>query len=146
MLPTLKKQNNWLPTIFNDFFNDDWFPMRAVAAATAPAINVKENDKEFTVEIAAPGMTKDDFKVHVNELDQLVVSLEKKHENKEEDKSSKYLRREFNYTRFEQALLLPDNVDKEGITAKACCGVLCIHLPKLASVPEKQPTRMIDIQ
>ena len=56
MLPTLKKQNNWLPTIFNDFFNDDWFPMRAVAAATAPAINVKENDKEFTVEIAAPGI------------------------------------------------------------------------------------------
>ena len=146
MLPTLKKQNNWLPTIFNDFFNDDWFPMRTVAAATAPAINVKENDKAFTVEIAAPGMTKDDFKVHVNELDQLVVSLEKKHENKEEDKSSKYLRREVNYTRFEQALLLPDNVDKEGITAKACSGVLCIHLPKLASVPEKQPTRMIDIQ
>ena len=146
MLPTSKKQNNWLPTIFNDFFNDNWFPMRTVAAATAPAINVKENDKEFTVEIAAPGMTKDDFKVHVNDLDQLVVSLEKKHENKEEDKSSKYLRREFNYTRFEQALLLPDNVDKEGITAKACSGVLCIHLPKLAHVPEKQPTRMIDIQ
>ena len=76
MLPTLKKQNNWLPTMFNDFFNDDWFPIRTVAAATAPAINVKENDKAFTVEIAAPGMTKDDFKVHVNELDQLVVSLE----------------------------------------------------------------------
>ena len=146
MLPTLKKQNKWVPTMFNDFFNDDWFPIRTVAAATAPAINVKEDDKAFTVEIAAPGMTKDDFKVHVNELDQLVVSLEKKHENKEEDKSSKYLRREFNYTRFEQALLLPDNVDKEGITAKACSGVLCIHLPKLASVPEKQPTRMIDIQ
>jgi HSP20 family protein len=107
---------------------------------------VKENDKEFTVEIAAPGMTKDDFKVHVNELDQLVVSLEKKHENKEEDKSSKYLRREFNYTRFEQALLLPENVDKEAITAKACSGVLCITLPKLATMPDKQPTRMIDIQ
>ncbi|MBR2487326.1 MAG: Hsp20/alpha crystallin family protein [Paludibacteraceae bacterium] len=145
MLPTIKRQNNWLPTIFNDFFNDDWFPMRAVSA-TAPAINVKEDDKAFTVEIAAPGMTKDDFKVHVNDKEQLVISVEKKKENKEEDKSAKYLRREFNYTRFEQALLLPENVDKEAITAKACSGVLCITLPKLATLPDKQPTRVIDIQ
>ena len=145
MLPTIKRQNNWLPTIFNDFFNDEWFPLRTVAT-TAPAINVKENDKAFVVEIAAPGMSKDDFKVHVNDQEQLVVSVEKKHESKEEDKSAKYLRREFNYTRFEQALLLPENVDKEAITAKACSGVLCITLPKLASMPEKQPTRVIDIQ
>ena len=51
MLPTIKRQNNWLPTIFNDFFNDEWFPLRTVAT-TAPAINVKENDKAFVVEIA----------------------------------------------------------------------------------------------
>lgn len=145
MLPTIKRQTNWLPNIFNEFFNDDWFPMRTVAA-TAPAINVKENEKAFLVEIAAPGMTKDDFKVHVNDQDQLVVSVEKKHEKKEEDKDTKYLRREFNYTRFEQALLLPENVDKDAITAKACSGVLCIELPKLATMPEKQPTRVIDIQ
>jgi HSP20 family protein len=145
MLPTIKRQNTWLPTIFNDFFNDDWFPMRAVAA-TAPAINVKEDEKAFTVEIAAPGMTKEDFKVHVNDKEQLVISVEKKKETKDEDKSAKYLRREFNYTRFEQALLLPENVDKEAITAKACSGVLCITLPKLATMPDKQPTRMIDIQ
>ena len=144
MLPTIKRQTNWLPTIFNDFFNDEWFPMRT--AVTAPAINVKENDKAFTVEIAAPGMTKDDFKVHVNELDQLVVSMDKKHESKEEDKSSKYLRREFNYTRFEQTLLLPENIDREAITAKAKHGVLKIKLPKLANIPEKEPTRVIEIQ
>lgn len=145
MLPTIRRQNNWLPTIFNDFFHDDWFPMRAVAA-TAPAINVKETEKAFEVEIAAPGMNKDDFRVHVNEQNQLVVSVEKKHETKEEDKSTKYLRREFNYTRFEQALLLPENVDKESITAKACSGVLCIKIPKLALAPDKQPTKVIDIQ
>jgi HSP20 family protein len=145
MLPTIKRQNNWLPTIFNDFFNDDWFPMRAVAA-TAPAINVKETEKAFTVEIAVPGMSKDDFKVHVNDQDQLVVSVEKKQESKEEDKSTKYLRREFNYTRFEQALLLPEHVDKEAITAKACSGVLYIHLPKLTTSQEKRTTRVIEIQ
>ena len=145
MLPTTKRQNNWLPTIFNDFFNDDWFPMRSIAANT-PAINVKENDKAFLVEIAAPGMTKDDFRVHVNDQDQLVISVEKKQEDKEEDKNSKYLRREFNFMRFEQALQLPDHVNKEAITAKVCSGVLKIELPKLEHVLEKQRARVIEIQ
>ena len=145
MLPTTKRQNSWLPNIFNDFFNDDWFPMRSMAAST-PAINVKENDKAFLVEIAAPGMTKEDFRVHVNDHDQLVITVEKKHENKEEDKNSKFLRREFNYMRFEQALQLPENVDKIAITAKACSGVLKIELPKLTTLPEKKPTHVIEIQ
>jgi HSP20 family protein len=145
MLPTIKRQNNWLPSVFTDFFTDDWFPMRAVAT-TAPAINVKENDKQFTVEIAAPGMTKDDFRVQVNDQDQLVISVEKKNENKDEDKNSKYLRREFNYMRFEQTLQLPDHVNKEAITAKVCSGVLKIELPKLEHVLDKQRARVIEIQ
>ena len=146
MLPTIKRQNqNWLPSIFNDFFNDEWFPMRAAMSA-APAINVKESDKAFEIEMAVPGMTKEDFKVHVNDKDQLVVSVEKKNEKKEEDKSSKFLRREFNYTRFEQALLLPENVDREAITAKVCSGVLHVVLPKLADIPAKEPTRVIEIE
>ena len=146
MLPTIKRQNqNWLPSIFNDFFNDEWNPMRTAMSA-APAINVKESDKAFEIEMAVPGMTKEDFKVHVNDKDQLVVSVEKKNEKKEEDKSSKFLRREFNYTRFEQALLLPENVDREAITAKVCSGVLHVVLPKLDDVPAKEPTRVIEIE
>ena len=146
MLPTIKRQNqNWLPSIFNDFFNDEWFPMRAAVSA-APAINVKESDKNYEIEMAVPGMTKEDFRVHVNDKDQLVVSVEKKNEKKEEDKSSKFLRREFNYTRFEQALLLPENVDRDKITAKVCSGVLHITLPKIENFPLKEPTRVIDIQ
>ena len=146
MLPSIRKQNpNWLPSIFNEFFNDEWFPMRTAMSA-APAINVKESDKEFEIEMAVPCMTKEDFKVHVNDKDQLVVSVEKKNEKKEEDRSSKFLRREFNYTRFEQALLLPENVDREAITAKVCSGVLHIALPKLENIPAKEPTRVIEIQ
>ena len=146
MLPSIRKQNpNWLPSIFNEFFNDEWFPMRTAMSA-APAINVKESDKEFEIEMAVPGMTKEDFKVHVNDKDQLVVSVEKKNEKKEEDRSSKFLRREFNYTRFEQALLLPENVDREAITAKVCSGVLHVVLPKLENVPAKEPTRVIEIE
>ena len=144
MLPTIKRQSsNWLPTIFNDFFNDEWFPMRST---TVPAINVKEYEKEFVIELAVPGMTKDDFRVHVNDKDQLVVSVEKKKESKDEDKDAKFLRREFNYTRFEQTLLMPENVDREKITAKVCSGVLHITLPKLENFPAKEPTRVIEIQ
>ena len=144
MLPTFKRQNNWLPNIINEFFSDDWLPMRTTT--TAPAINVKENDKSFILEIAVPGLTKDVFNVFVNDSDQLVVSVEKKHETKQEDKSSRYLRREFNYSRFEQMLQLPENVNRELITAKACSGVLHIDLPKLEPTPKKQPTRTIEIQ
>jgi HSP20 family protein len=143
MLPNLRRQTNWFPNIFNEFFSDDWAPMRSTS--TIPAINVKEDDKEFTIELAAPGMSKDDFKVYVNDQNQLVVSVEHKRES-EEDKSTKYHRREFNYTRFEQALLLPENVDKEAIKARACSGILRIELPKLTTLPNKQPARVIEIQ
>ena len=144
MLPTIKRQNpNWLPTIFNDFFNDEWFPMRTT---TMPAINVKEYDKEFVIELAVPGMKKEDFKIQVNDKNQLVVSVEKQQETADDDKAAKFLRREFNYTRFEQTLLLPENIDREAITAKAKHGVLKIKLPKLANIPDKEPARMIEIQ
>lgn len=145
MLPTTKRQNNWLPNVFNDFFREDWFPMQNIAN-TVPSINLKEDDKQYVVEIAAPGMTKEDFRVHVNQQDQLVINVEKKHETKEEDKHYKYLRREFNYMSFEQALQLPENVDKTAITAKACSGVLHIELPKLTTTVEKKENRVIDIQ
>lgn len=146
MLPTIRKQNlNWLPSVFTDFFNDDWFPLRATGPAV-PAINVKENDKAFELEMAVPGMSKEDFHVHVNDKDQLVVVVEKKEEKKEEEKTSKFLRREFNFTHFEQTLLLPEIVDHEAITAKVCHGVLHIKLPKLENIPIKESTRMIEIQ
>ena len=83
----------WLPSIFNDFFDNDWM---VKANATAPAINVIESDKDYKVEVAAPGMTKEDFNIHLSEDNELVISMEKKTENKEEDKENKkYLRREF---------------------------------------------------
>lgn len=146
MLPTVRKNDqNWLPSFFNDFFSEEW-PMIHTATSAAPAINVKEDEKAYHVEIAAPGMTKEDFKVHINDQDELVVSVEKKQENKEEDKKLKFLRHEFNYSHFEQSLLLPDNVNKETITAKVENGILNIELPKLDPVVQKQPTKVIDIQ
>ena len=98
MIPVRKYNNqNWLPSIFNDFFDNNWM---VKTNATAPAINVIESEKDYKVEVAAPGMTKDDFNIHLSEDNELVITMEKKNENQEEDKENKkYLRREFSYTR-----------------------------------------------
>lgn len=134
MMPIRKYNQNWLPSIFNDFFDNDWM---VKANATAPAINVIETEHEYKVEVAAPGMTKDDFNIHLTEDNELVISMEKKNENKEEDKSKKYLRREFSYTKFQQSLVLPENVDKEKISASVNDGVLTIELQKFSTEEQK---------
>jgi HSP20 family protein len=126
------RNSAWLPTVFNDFFDNDFMPK---ANATAPAINVKESDKAYIVELAAPGMKKDDFQVHVNEEGNLVIKMESKHED--EEKNTRYLRREFSYSKFEQALILPDDVDKEQIAARVDNGVLTVDLPKIVEEKPK---------
>ena len=140
MMPMMRT-NNWIPAVFNDLFNTEFLPK---VNATAPAINVKESDKAYTVELAAPGMKKEDFNVHINDEGNLVVKMEQKQEHKEEDKNTRYLRREFSYSKFEQTLILPDDVKKEEISAKVDNGVLTVELPKL--VEEKvKVSRQIDI-
>ena len=140
MMPMMRS-NNWIPAVFNDLFDTDYLPK---VNATAPAINVKESDKAYTVELAAPGMKKEDFNVHINDDGNLVIKMEQKQEHKEEDKNTRYLRREFSYSKFEQTLILPDDVKKEDISAKVENGVLTVGLPKM--VEEKvKVSRQIEI-
>ena len=137
----LMRTNNWIPAVFNDFFDTEYMPR---ANCTAPAINVKETDKAYVVELAAPGMKKEDFNGHVNDEGNLIIKMEKKQENKEEDKSARYLRREFSYSKFEQTLLLPDDVKREDIKAKVEHGVLTVELPKVVEEKVKL-SRQIEI-
>ena len=141
MTPMMRHNAAWLPAVFNDFFNTDFMPK---ANATAPAINVKETDKAYTVELAAPGMTKEDFNVHINDEGNLIIKMEQKKEQKEEDKSARYLRREFSYTKFEQTLILPDDVEKEQIKARVENGVLTVELPKQQK-EEVKVSRQIEV-
>lgn len=127
LYPTMRR-DSWLPEVFNDLFNIDYMPK---ANATAPAINVLEDEKGYKVEVAAPGMKKEDFSVNINHDGNLVVKMETKQEKKEDDKKMRYLRREFSYSKFEQTLLLPDDVDKEKIGASVADGVLTVNLPKV---------------
>ena len=140
MMPMMRT-NNWIPAVFNDLFDTDYLPK---ANCTAPAINVKESDKAYIVELAAPGMKKEDFNVHINDEGNLVVKMESKTEKKDEDKNTRYLRREFSYSKFEQTLILPDDVKRDAISAKVEHGVLTVELPKI--VEEKvKVSRQIDI-
>ena len=132
-----------MPDIFNDLFDNSWMNRPTY---TAPAINVIENEKEYDVELAAPGLDKEDFKVHVDEDNNLHIEMEKKSENKEGKKHGQYLRREFSYEKFQQTLLLPDDVDAEKIEAKVEKGVLNVHLPKKEVTAKKEAVKQITIQ
>ena len=125
LYPVLKDMNNWLDNEFNDMVDTSWIPRMNF---TAPAINVNENDKDYEIELAAPGTTKDDFKVNVDK-------------EKDENKKEHYLRREFSYSNYEQALTLPDDVDRNGINAKVDNGVLHITLPRTHQA-EKETKRI----
>ena len=143
-MPSKRMYNNdqnWLPTFFNDFFDNDWMMK---TNATAPAINVVESDKDYKVEVAAPGMKKEDFNIHLGENNELVITMEQKNENKEEHK--KDLRREFAYSKFQQSFILPDDVEKEKISASVNDGILTIELPKHAPEEKAKVNRVIEIQ
>ena len=140
-----RRNSNWLPDVFNDFFDTDFLP-KVNTNTTAPAINVIEKKDEYDVELAAPGMTKDDFKVSLDEDRNLVVELDKKDEKTEENKDcGHYLRREFSYTKFHQTLLLPDDVNRDTISATVENGVLKVVLPKLQPQEMKKERTMIEI-
>lgn len=125
-------KNSWLPEVFNDFFYNNNIPK---TNATAPAINVLENENEYIVELAAPGLRKEDFDISINNDGDLVIKMEKKNEVK--DEKAHYLRREFAYSKYEQTLILPDDVNKDEVGARMSDGVLNITLPKLNKTVQK---------
>ena len=126
MLPVM---NSWFPTVFDEFMNSDFMP-RTKSTTTAPAVNVKEDEKEYTMEVAAPGIKKEYCRVSLNEEGNLCIAIENKMEHKEEDKKQHYLRREFSYTNYQQSYALPEDVVKDKISASVENGILTIVLPK----------------
>jgi HSP20 family protein len=145
MLPIYAKTSNqgFFPSFFNDFFNDSWITPQF--HSTSPAINVSEDDKGYKLEIAAPGMTKEDFNISISDGD-IVIAMEKKNENKDENKEKKYIRREFSYSKYEQCLALPDNVEKQNITAQMTDGVLYIDIPKMTPEEKAKECQCIEIK
>ena len=136
----------WFPsfsTLFDNFLGNDLSDLSTKAAATLPAVNIKENNDEFQVELAAPGMSKKDFHIEV-ENDVLKVSSKKeeKHEEKAEDGS--YSRKEFSYHAFQRSFALPKTVAADKIKASYTNGVLTLSIPKKEEAKEK-PARTIAV-
>ena len=134
--------NSWFTTVFDDFFTSDSMPKMK---ATAPAVNVKEDAKAYTMEVAVPGIKKEFCRVNINEDGNLDIAIENKMEHKEEDKKQHYLRREFSYSNYQQTYVLPDDIVKDNIAAKVDNGVLTITMPKVTKDEVKKIQRQIDI-
>ncbi|MCB9013300.1 MAG: Hsp20/alpha crystallin family protein [Bacteroidales bacterium] len=140
MLPA-NRRATWLPNVFDDIFGTDWWSetLNSAMTSTRPAVNIAENETEYRVELAAPGLNKKDFKIDLSK-NVLTVSSEKE-ENHEENNDG-YMRKEFSYSSFKRSFTLPDTVNGEKIKAEHDNGILTIHIPKKPEAVEKGPRQI----
>lgn len=150
MLVRRNNYSNWLNDWFdNCFFNTEEVPQ---TRTTAPAINVKETCDEYIMEIAVPGLKKEWVRINVTNEGLLHMAIENKMEHKEEDREcncrkerhERYLRREFTYGNYEQSYTLPDDVERDKISASVADGILTIVIPK--TTPEQEAKAMKNIE
>ncbi|MGM0932522.1 MAG: Hsp20/alpha crystallin family protein [Bacteroidota bacterium] len=142
-----RDETNWLPSVFDDMFKTDWLGGTTNVnsiGTSIPAVNIQEDEDAFTVEVAAPGKTKTDFNIELDN-DVLTISSEEKKEKETSEKNRRYTRREFSYNNFKRAFSLPESVDTEKISASYKDGVLFIGLPKREEA-KVQAKRMIEIK
>jgi len=142
-MSTLVKTHFANPKLYNGFFGKETLNefFAPAYAGSVPAVNVVESKEGFRIEVAAPGLQKSDFKLNL-EKNQLTISAQK--EQKEEETTEKYSRREFKYSSFSRSFNLPNSVDGEKIAASYADGILNIELPKREEAKEK-PLREIEI-
>lgn len=142
LFPVIRTNNDWLDNAFNDFFSDNALSRMN---ATAPAVNVKVNENGYVMEVAVPGIKKGFCRVNIDDKGNLEIAIENKLEHKEEEKKEHYLRREFSYSNYQQSYVLPDDVDREKVSAKVLDGVLEIALPRVRK-EEQKVQRNIEIK
>lgn len=144
---SLVRFSNQMPSLFDRFFENDMFDWSnrnySNTNTTLPAVNIKEDDDGFEVEMSAPGFEKGDFNIELNNS-QLTISSEKKIEN-ETKKGQEYTRREFSYQSFSRSFTLPETVEGEKIAAKYENGILSINIPKKEEAKPK-PVKQIEIK
>jgi HSP20 family protein len=126
MLPTITRRS-FRPFYMPDFFNEDFLPVFSNRTSSMPSVNIREDDKSYNLELAVPGIDKEDLKIDINE-DVLTVSSEIKNES--EENRDGYKRKEFSYASFCRSFYIPENVNREKIEANYKDGVLTVGLPK----------------
>ena len=135
---------NYVPAYWDDFFNDRFFKQINTSGSQShsPAVNVIEDEKNYRIEVAVPGVKREDFNIEL-EKDVLTISTEMK-EGKEEQMPN-YLRREFNFQSFKRSFQLPETIDQENIQANHEAGILKVNLPKREELVEKA-MKQIEVQ
>ena len=132
MLPTISRRT--FSPFLSNLFDDDFFPVVSNRTSSMPAVNIKENEKNYILELAVPGMDKKDLKIDINE-DVLTISSETNNETEEEKDG--YKRKEFSYSSFCRSFYIPDNVNKDKIGASYKDGILTVEIPKVEEEKNK---------
>jgi len=126
MLPTITRRS-FRPFYVPNIFDEDFFPVVPDRTSSMPAVNIREDEKSYALDLAVPGMDKKDMKIDINE-DVLTISSESKNET--EESKDGFRRKEFSYKAFTRSFYIPENVNREKIEATYKDGVLSINLPK----------------
>ena len=138
----IRKQPPFFPSLIDDFINTDWNLKVPSFSSTVPAVNIKELDFQFEIELAVPGMKKDDFEIEVEDG---VLSISSTQEEEQVNEKGKFTRREFSYSSFRRSFTLPDSVNPTKIDATYKEGVLLVLLPKHKEA-QPQPKKLIKIR
>jgi HSP20 family protein len=139
----IRKQTPFFPSLIDDFIGSDWNLKVPSFSSTMPAVNIKELDYQFEIELAVPGKKKDDFEI---EVENGILSISSSQEEEQQvNEKGKFTRREFSYTSFRRSFTLPDSVDPTKIDARYADGVLQVLLPKHKEA-QPQPKKLIKIR
>jgi HSP20 family protein len=126
MLPMITRRS-YKPFLWSSLFDDDFLPVVPSRSTSMPAVNIKEDEKKFTLDLAVPGIEKKDLKIEINED---VITISSEHSEERKDETEDFKRREFSYSSFCRSFYLPENVNKEKIEANYKDGILSVVLPK----------------
>lgn len=137
----IRKQAPFFPSLIDDFINQDW-NLKAPSSTTLPAVNIKDLEAQFEIELAVPGMKKSDFEIEVEDG---LLSISSSMEEEQVTEKGKFTRREFSYNSFKRTFTIPDSVDPTNIEAQYSDGVLQLRLPKRKEALP-QPKKLIKIR
>ena len=144
-MSTINRNMVSIPALMNELFKPDWFGGAEVLNSKMPAVNIKEDDASYELELIAPGRKKEDFKIEVDH-DILTISSEYKKEISEdkEIEKVKYNRKEYSFSSFKRSITLPETIDMDAIKASYENGILSFNLPKKDEALPK-PKRLIEL-
>ena len=140
----VRRNDNWFPSLLDELFTENKLDVPNYENFSIPAVNIQEKNTNFVLQLAVPGLKKENFNIEVeNDILKISAEVSSEHEENKTEKETKFTRKEFNYSNFKRSFTLPENVNVEDVNATYKNGVLEITLPKKEE--EKALKRMVEI-